>query len=74
MQDASAKGRMQHGEMHYRAVLTEKEVRDIFATTGNLATVASKFGVSRMTVCEIRIGRTWNHVTGLPKKIRASRR
>lgn len=55
------------GERHYRAILTEDEVREIKAALrnpyyGQLNDLAAKYGVSKLTISNIKRGQTWKHV------------
>lgn len=51
------------GEQHGQAKLTEKEVRQILASTGRDSDIAERFNVSRTTVARIRSRRLWRHVS-----------
>jgi hypothetical protein len=54
----------QLGEGHWKARLSENDVRQIkvlFATMGDTA-IAARFGVKRSTVYSIRAGNSWVHV------------
>jgi len=44
------------------AKLTDEEARAIKHSTGSLRTVAAQFGVSWITVRNIRLGNTWKHI------------
>lgn len=61
------KDRVQHGtnnagESNGRALLTESDVHQIKSMTGSSAEIARQFGVHRVTVSDIRRGKTWKNV------------
>ncbi len=63
--DTAAKGRMQRGERHYLAKLTEDDVREIRrrATAGEKQkTLAEDFGVVQTGISKIVKLLTWKHV------------
>lgn len=60
-------GRARKGEEHPLTTLTEADVRKIRATyiprqNGGVAALAAKYGVSRGTIHNVVIGKTWGHV------------
>jgi hypothetical protein len=57
------------GSTHHGALIDEITARDIFQSTLSMNRAAKHFGVSRDIVNHIRTGRTWTHVTGLPRKL-----
>jgi len=64
IKDAAEKGRMRRGELNGSAKLTSERVREIRAALlrGDLqCDVATSFGVSKQTICNIAHGRIWNH-------------
>jgi hypothetical protein len=69
-----AKGRMQHyqnmakGSNHGMATVDEDTALRIFNSGGRLDDIATEFSVGRNLVENIKYGRTWNHVTGLPRR------
>jgi hypothetical protein len=60
LDDAAIKGRLW-------SVLNEDQVRSILADNDNDSIVASKYGVDRKTIGNIRTGRNWKHVSGVPQ-------
>lgn len=50
------------GEQSALAKLTERDAREILESPESGVALASKFGVSRTTICDIRTGRTWAHL------------
>ncbi len=58
------------GSRNGRATLTESQVREIYRqalSSRPYSEIMEQFGVTRMIVSNIRCGRTWRHVTGLPE-------
>ena len=53
------------GEAHPNAKLTAEQALAIMSSSSGCITAAFQFGVNRGTIRDIRIGRTWAHVTGL---------
>lgn len=70
-QDMRAKGRQRSrteaGEKSHRAKITDETARLIFEADGTHDGIARRFGVNRVTVGHIKLGKQWNSVTGLPK-------
>lgn len=65
MFDAKIKRRHAQGEQHYRAKLTEKDVREIrraFASGQRYYQLAKQYGVDRMTIKSVVIGASWKGV------------
>lgn len=60
--DCEAKGRHNFGVRNGSAKLTDESVREIRQATGSQESVAARFGVSQMTVCDVKRGRYWSHV------------
>ena len=59
------------GSRNLNAKLTEEQVLKIFNQCNlgaNKSRLAKELGVSHGLICHISNGRSWNHVTGLPKK------
>ena len=55
-----------HGSRNPAAKLTESKVREIrrlVASGKTCAELGRQFGVSERTVCSVRLGRSWQHVT-----------
>jgi hypothetical protein len=50
------------GELSARAVLTEAQVRSILADCRPYAQIAQEFGVTTMTVSDIKCRRSWSHL------------
>ena len=67
LDDCVRKGRLKprKGEAHPHAILTEDDVRAIRDLRGTMLQreIAQKFGVHRVTVIDILVGRSWKHVT-----------
>jgi hypothetical protein len=64
--DRGRKGRTRAGRgvRHWRAKLTEEQVRAIFIDQRSCNQLALIFGVSKSTVLLIKQGRSWRHITG----------
>lgn len=65
MADASRKGRVQHGSRHYRAALTETDVRAIrrrWAAGETAPHIAEDYGCGYGTVWLAATRRSWRHV------------
>lgn len=60
--DRDAKGRCQRGSGHYKARLSEDDVRRILRSDLPTSVLAALFGVSAPTISEIRHRKTWKHV------------
>lgn len=56
------------GSNSAKHILTEKIVAKILKEKGISKEVGKKYGVSEGCIADIRTGRTWNHVTGLPQQ------
>jgi hypothetical protein len=61
--DASANNSCAFGINAGRAKLDEPSVRHIFKSKAKYGILASRFGITTATVCDIRSGRTWRRVT-----------
>ena len=61
--------RVMRGQNHPNATLTASQVERIFANKGKLPQqrVAAIFGIPHHRVSAIWIGKTWRHITGMPK-------
>lgn len=59
---------VRRGSAHGMSKITEETALAIFQAHGRQADIMTRFGVSRTMLQRIRSGRTWNHVTGLPKR------
>ena len=53
-----------HGEKHYLAKLTDKDVRKIIRLKGTMTQkdIAKQFQVCRESVAQIHQGKTWKHI------------
>lgn len=51
------------GHRNGKAKLTEEEAKEVRQSIGTDAVIARAFGISAATVRDIRIGRTWRHLT-----------
>lgn len=65
VQDMVDKGRTARGGFNGRAVLSNLQVLEIAAACGTYAELASRFGVSRWSIRDIKTGRNWGWLTGL---------
>lgn len=67
MSDCARKGRTRvptlKGEAHHQAKLTAEQVRAIRTDTRSHAAVARSLNMSKTTVCDIRRGRSWRHLS-----------
>lgn len=57
------RGQSVYGQRVPSSKLTDAQVREILDSTESGAAVARRFGVSRSTVCHIRTGKAWRHVS-----------
>lgn len=62
IQDKVMRGRQTRGETHGMVKLTEKQAREIKASTEDSLVVAKRYGIVRATVNNIRAGRIWRHL------------
>jgi len=60
--DTKRHGRVPKGEKHWRARLTEEQVRAIKTSSISARKLARQFGVSGTTIDDVRAGRTWAHL------------
>lgn len=60
--DCVKKRRHTHGVTHWKAKLTEHDVRTIRAASASYSDLATRFGVDKSTIGFIRSGRTWRHL------------
>lgn len=51
------------GERNAAAVLTNEQVLEIYKSTDGTYALARKYGVSASAICDIKFGRSWQHVT-----------
>jgi hypothetical protein len=68
--DMTSKSRQARGRDQHSATLDECRVREILGRTEIARVVAAEFVVCRGVISDIRNGRTWNHVSGLPHRRR----
>lgn len=54
------------GEKRPQAKLTDAKVREIMASDEPLSVLASRYGTSKPAIHFVKVGKTWNHITGLP--------
>ncbi|HSV90916.1 MAG TPA: HNH endonuclease [Nitrospiraceae bacterium] len=55
------------GEQHFRAILTERDIRRIrkqIARGIQSTLIAKEYGISPQTVADIKFGRSWSHLDG----------
>jgi hypothetical protein len=64
--DREAKGRGNHarGQEHGLTILTDEDVVRIYQSSESYAALGRRYGVSDVTIRNIREGKTWQHVTG----------
>jgi hypothetical protein len=62
MRDQYAHGTRARGDTHGMVKLSVSDVHAIRASRGRLAEAAERYGVSRSTICNIRLGQSWAHV------------
>jgi hypothetical protein len=60
--DAIKRGRHTWGKRHGAAKLTEDQVREIRASSGNQVEAAKKYGVTQALISAIRAGKTWKYL------------
>lgn len=53
------------GETHSQAKLTEADVIAIRESDKPQAVLAERYGLSRVSICDIQLGRTWKHLPGV---------
>ncbi len=71
--DMVTKGRQAHGEGHYRAKLTKGEVAEIvfWCEIGYpRSEIADMYNVTSASISAILRGKSWGHLTGIPKRKR----
>jgi hypothetical protein len=61
--DRERHGTTHRGEMHYKSILTKNDVRNIRKSKASYRSLASLYGVSRVTISNIRTGRNWGWLT-----------
>lgn len=54
------------GEARKKSKLTNKDVMDIFKSKDTCRALAKHYKVNHTCIVDIRSGRSWNHITGLP--------
>lgn len=54
------------GENNSQSKLNRDNVLDIFRSKENLSQLALKYKVSKSTICDIKRGYSWTHITGMP--------
>lgn len=62
MRDRDERGRTSRGEKHWKAKLTEADVRTIRSSRETQAALARRFGVTILSIHNIRHRKTWRHV------------
>ena len=60
--DKLAHGRNQIGERHSHAKLSERDVLAIRDAAGPYKDIADQFGVTTMTICDIKRRKSWRHI------------
>lgn len=59
---AKSRGNTPRGERHYKAVLTDEDVRSIRADTRSMTVIGREYGFDRSYVWKIKNGWHWEHV------------
>jgi hypothetical protein len=67
MDDASKKDCIAHGERQGHSKLTEQDVLEILTGRENCRVTGEKYRVTSSNISAIRLGKSWNRVTGLPR-------
>lgn len=62
MDDKVAKGRQDRGESHGMHKLTEEQAKEIIRDTRYMREIAADYGVSIMTISDIKRGHSWQHL------------
>jgi hypothetical protein len=62
MQDKQRHGTETQGEVHFKAKLTEQDVREIRAANATTRSLAAIYGVSQVAIHHVRTCKTWKHV------------
>lgn len=74
---SSYKKNQPKGSETYQAILNEEKVREIFDLLSEKVysqdEIADMYGVKQITISNIKTGRSWNQVTGLPVKARSTK-
>ena len=60
---AAGRGGDLAGERNGRAKLNDEQVKEIRGSTESGASLARKFGISKVMACKIRRGAAWSHIT-----------
>lgn len=68
VQDKMSRDRQPVGERKAESVLSNEQAMEILNSELNYAELSRMYGISRGGIHNIKSGRTWNSVTGLPKK------
>ena len=68
VRDKIAKKRQLRGELHPDSRVSGIQVLEILKSSGKTyQQLSNEYGISRGGIHNIKSGRTWNHITGLPK-------
>lgn len=54
------------GEKNSQSKLNSEQVMEIFNYTGNYRIIAQRMGICVATICDIKTGRSWTHITNMP--------
>lgn len=65
-EDKALHNRVKKGSRHWKAAITEDDVRKIMSDPRGSKLLSKEFGISDSQIRLIRRGGSWNHVTGLP--------
>ena len=64
-QHAYDNGLHKKGELHYRSILTEEQVKEIksLGKYSSFKSIADKYGVSQATIRDVIVGNTWKSIS-----------
>ena len=68
--DRVLRGRSAMGERNARSKITSEIAKKIFDDERSYSVISKIYGIHKSTICQIKLGKTWSHVTGkkyLPK-------
>lgn len=68
--DCVSKKRANNGAKHHKAKLNDKQVIEILNDRRPAYVIARDYGVSDVSICFIKLGRTWSNVTGIRNRFK----